>query len=160
MATFVHLTPARGVQQVLQGGIRASQARHDLPRGVLCQPVLAHFYATHQWIGEARAYGDPRIFGVYFRIPDDEAVMVGHFGEPHARMAAASASEIITNFDDPLAYEIVVQRDIGLKDILQTQEIGALIGWWYDAKTETRRLCACAVCRPQTSRSGRRPSAW
>jgi hypothetical protein len=87
---FVHLTPHRNLPSIRRGGI--APLRHS---GVYALPVTRNFYVSHQWLRELRRAGGGTIFGVYFRIPDDEPVEVGHYNTPHVTMSAAEAAALL-----------------------------------------------------------------
>lgn len=46
------------------------------------------------------------IVAVYFRIPDSEPVLAGHYGKPHVTLPASRAARVIAEEDTPLGYEV------------------------------------------------------
>jgi len=46
------------------------------------------------------------IVAVYFRIPDSEPVLAGHYGKPHMTLPASQAARVIAEADTPLGYEV------------------------------------------------------
>lgn len=58
-------------------------------------PVVRNFYVSHQWLREFKRRGEGPIAGVYFRIPDDEVVSIGHYNQAHQAMSAAAAASLI-----------------------------------------------------------------
>ena len=75
MATFVHLAPESAVDRIRRSGIRRSRTRYG-ESGVYASPVMQSYFATHQWLRELKRFGGRTIIGIYFRIPDDEVVLV------------------------------------------------------------------------------------
>src|SRR5687768_5607826 len=90
MPVFVHLTSQRNLPSIRRGGIALKKRRLRL-RGVYALPVTRNFYVSHQWVRELKRLGGGTIVGVYFRIPDDEMVEVGHYDSLHVSMTAAEA---------------------------------------------------------------------
>lgn len=92
MSMFVHLARESRVAVIRRNGIgRLPRARADRPAGILAVPVTRNFYVSHQWLRELKRRGQGAISGVYFRLPDEEPVWVGHYGRAHRRMTAAGA---------------------------------------------------------------------
>jgi hypothetical protein len=84
MAMLVHLAPESRVAQIRRNGIaRLRKAAGTSPRGVFAVPVTRNFYASHQWLRELKRHKQAPIAGIYFRIPDDQPVWVGHYGQAH-----------------------------------------------------------------------------
>ncbi len=94
MAMFVHLTPEKSVDAIRRGGIKARLADESRPKGVFAMPVTADFYVSHQWLRELKRGGQRTICAVYFRIPDEERVYIGHYAaEPLETTAPSSVEE-------------------------------------------------------------------
>ena len=92
MAMFVHLTPESGVPLIRRNGIRRlRRAVGNFPGGVFAVPVTRNFYVSHQWLRELKRRNQGAIVGVYFRVPDEERVWVGHYNQHHRWMSAAEA---------------------------------------------------------------------
>ena len=89
MPTFVHLTPAKDLKRIVRSGIKHGG------RGVFCMPMLPNYYISHQWIRELKRGGQRTIVGVYFTLPDEELVWVGHYFQAHTQVTAAEASRVI-----------------------------------------------------------------
>jgi hypothetical protein len=77
---FVHLTSHRSLPAIRRGGI-----------SVYAMPVTRSFSISHQWVRELRRWKPGTIVAVYFRLPSDEPVEVGHYGGEHVAMTAAEA---------------------------------------------------------------------
>jgi hypothetical protein len=90
MSVFVHLTSERNLAAIRRSGISPRRPRHCV-QGVFAMPVTRNFYVSHQWVRELKRLGGGSILGVYFRLRDDEPVMVGRFNRPHDEMTAAVA---------------------------------------------------------------------
>ena len=92
MAMFVHFAPESSVARIRRAGIsRVRKASGTFPGGVFAVPVTRNFFLSHQWLRELKRRGAGPIAGVYFRIPDDEQVWVGHYHQAHRWMSAAEA---------------------------------------------------------------------
>src|SRR5688572_14062562 len=52
------------------------------------------------------------IVAVHFRIPDGEAVLVGHYGSEHQEVSAAQAVAVVASAEKPEGYEVLIQRRI------------------------------------------------
>lgn len=104
MPVFVHLTPHSAVPAIRRGGI-APGKRRGLSRGVYAMPVTPSFQISHQWLRELRRGGGGTIVAVYFRIPDDEPVEIGHYNQGHLPMTAAEAVAVMLGVEnnDPAA---------------------------------------------------------
>jgi len=77
------------------------------PGGVFAVPVTRNFYASHQWLRELKRRNAGPLVGVYFRIPDEEQVWVGHYGKAHRLLSGAEAIAQFATADDPLGWEVV-----------------------------------------------------
>src|SRR4028118_1972229 len=99
---FVHLALESRVPMIQRNGIsRMRRAHGGFPGGVFAVPVTRNFYVSHQWLRELKRRNQGPIAGVYFRIPDDQQVWVGHYGQAHRRMAATGAVAEFSAADDP-----------------------------------------------------------
>src|SRR3954453_19452992 len=95
MAMFVHLAPQSRTAMIRRNGIsRLLRPRGDFPGGVFAVPVTRNFYVSHQWLRELKRRNAGTIAGIYFRIPDEARVWVGHYGQAHSWMTAAEASAV------------------------------------------------------------------
>jgi len=56
--------------------------------------------------------GGRTILAVYFRLPSNEMVLVGHYGRPHEEMTADEAVRLIRAAPDARGYEIIVPRRV------------------------------------------------
>lgn len=172
MPVFVHLTPARNLRAIRRQGIAASRARFG-GRGVYAMPVTRNFSITHQWVRELRHYAGGTVYGVYFRLPDDEPVRVGHFNFGHRDVSAAQAVALVMEAEtrDPVrarredqaareaaAYgddvfptspeglEVVVPRSIRPAEILRVRALPQVVGWRHFPGANGQRPRACICC--------------
>lgn len=143
---FVHLTSAKHLRRILRAGIKPEAARFG-STGVFAMPVTPNYVISHQWARELRKWGRGRILAVYFRVPDDEPVQLGHYGHPHEDMTAAQAGAAITRQgSNALGYEVVIPRRILPQDITRTRLISSRIGWRHYPGAHGRRPCGCPAC--------------
>lgn len=85
MAMFVHLAPEKSIKRILRNGISRLRKKAGFPQGVFAMPVTRNFYVAHQWLRELKRRGQGPIAAVYFRIPDESTVWVGHYSHPIRR---------------------------------------------------------------------------
>lgn len=140
MPIFVHLTSERAAQRIKRSGIR------DI-RGVYCLPVLSNYYVSHQWLRELKRGGQRVIAGVYFSLPDDEPVWIGHFGGPHEGMTAAQAAGRVMRAVDGLGLEVIVPRSITPGEIRSIRLLRHVIGWRYKPGAHGAEPCGCPRCQ-------------
>jgi hypothetical protein len=88
MAMFVHLAPESRIALIRRNGIaRLRGAVGASPKGVFAVPVTRNFYASHQWLRELKRRNQGPVVGIYFRIPDDQSVWLGHANFVHQTRA-------------------------------------------------------------------------
>jgi hypothetical protein len=148
MAMFVHLAPESSVARIRRNGVtRLRKGLSPFPRGVFAVPVTRNFYASHQWLREMKRRNEGPIVGVYFRIPDDQSVWVGHYGQVHRWMKAAEAVAEFAAADDPLGWEVVIPRRVEAKEIHNTRRLRQVIGWRFYPKAKGKPpFCTCKFC--------------
>lgn len=147
MASFVHLTPERLVDRILRAGIRAGPTRWKVPDGVYAMPTTPNFFVSHQWLRELKRRGDRTFWGVYFRVPNDQLVYVGHYNERHQRMPAGEAAAILFEADAALGYEVIIPGGIAPGEIHRVRRLPQLVGWRYFPGAHGKAPCACGLCR-------------
>jgi hypothetical protein len=170
MPVFVHLTSHRNVDAIRRGGIRLVK-RRIRPSGVHAMPVTRSFNISHQWVRELRRSGGGTIVGIYFRIPDDEPVEIGHYDSLHVPLSAAEAVALMLAAEgkDPAAaraadkaskavargralpsspegFEVVIPRAIAPSEILRIRTVPQVTGWRYRPGANGARPCACICC--------------
>ena len=148
MAIFVHLTLESLVGRIRRNGIsRLRKAVGSSPRGVFAVPVTRNFYASHQWLRELKRRNRGPLAGVYFRVPDEERVWVGHYGQAHRWLSAAEAAALFATADDPLGWEVVIPRRIEAGEIHKTRRLPQVIGWRFYPKAKGKPpKCTCKFC--------------
>jgi hypothetical protein len=109
-------------------------------------PVSSDFYASHQWLRELKRGKNGPLAGIYFRIPDDQMVWIGHYGQAHRLVTAAQAIAEFTSADDPLGWEVVIPRRIEAKEIHKIRRLPQVIGWRFYPKAKGKLPCTCKYC--------------
>jgi hypothetical protein len=163
MATFVHLTPEQNLRAIRRSGLRPGPARPDLPAGVYALPTGPEFALSHQWLREMKWSGQRTIWAVYFRLPDEEPVWMGHYGGPHNEVTAGEAAALFfqaaqekaAGIDHRLGYEAVVPRRVEPDEIHRIRRPPQDLGWRHSPDAHTRPLtCDCPFCVPTGSIRG------
>lgn len=146
MATLVHLTSATCLRRILRAGIKHEATRFG-STGVFAMPVTPNYVVSHQWTRELRKWGRGRIVAVYFRVPDDEPVTLGHYNRPQEDMTAAQAvAALMRKGSDALGYEVVIPHGIPPQAITRTRLISSRVGWRHYPGAHSRRPCGCPAC--------------
>jgi hypothetical protein len=170
MPVFVHLASERDLASIRRSGI-SLRKRRSRPRGVHALPVTRNFYVSHQWLRELKRSGGGTIVGVYFRIPDDEVVEVGHYNSVHVTMTAAGTVALLMAAEqrDPTAerrrdersravqrgrrlpsspegYEVIIPRRIERSEIVRVKALPQVVGWRYRPRANGQPPCACLCC--------------
>lgn len=139
MPILVHLTPAKNVKRIMRSGIHKG-------RGVYCLPILQSYYVSHQWLRELKRRGVRTFVGIYFRVPDEEMVSFGHYGQPHQYIPVTEAIHLLMQQPDPQGYEMIIPRSIQAKEIHKVQVVSQVVGWRYLPGVRKRSWCVCPVC--------------
>ncbi len=170
MPVFVHLASHRSIPSIRRKGIVPS--RQAGTPGVFALPVTRNFYVSHQWLRELRRWGRGTIVGVYFRLPDDEPVTVGHYGKGGVEMTAAEAAGILFDVErndpararerdrrskavqrghrlpvSPEGIEVVIPRAILPSEIVRLSALPQVVGWRYYPGANGRAPCPCICCQ-------------
>lgn len=145
---FVHLTPESTLGRIRRNGVgRLRRARGSFPGGVFAVPVTRNFYVSHQWLRELKRGNGAAIAGVYFRIPDDEPVWVGHYNQAHRWMTAAEAVAEFMSAESREGWEVVIPRRVEAKEIHRIKSLPQVLGWRYFPGAKGRTpYCACEYC--------------
>ncbi|MCZ7647197.1 MAG: hypothetical protein M5U26_18400 [Planctomycetota bacterium] len=149
MAQFVHLVSEKLASAVRRRGINLNRSRSWPARGVYAMPVTPRFYISHQWLRELKRDGQRTVVGVYFRIPDDEPVLVGHYRFAHRACTAAEAAGVILKAEHAEGYEVIVPRRIEAAEIRKIRALPQVLGWRYYPGAHRDRPCGCPVCQPR-----------
>jgi hypothetical protein len=148
MAMFVHLAPADRAERIRRNGIRrVRKSRGAAPGGVFAVPVTRNFYISHQWLRELKRRGVRTIVGVYFRIPDDTRVWLGHYGLAHQEMTAAEAVAAFLGAEDRQGWQVIIPHAIEPKQVHRVRELPQVIGWRYSPTAKGKPpFCGCDFC--------------
>jgi hypothetical protein len=148
MAMFVHLAPESRIARIRRAGIRKLRpAFGTFPGGVFATPVTRNFYISHQWLRELNRRNQGPIAGVYFRIPDEERVWVGHYNQAYHWMSASEAVGEFMAAEDPQGWEVVIPRRIEADEIHKTRSIPQLVGWrFFPSAKGNVPVCTCRFC--------------
>lgn len=169
MPVFVHITSARNLRSIRRSGI-APPRRRRKSTIVFAAPVTPDFYISHQWLRELKRWNPGRLVAVYFRVPDDEPVHVGHYGQPHLPTTAARAVALmwtrsptdatpLLRTPNPIrnahgnwreGFQVILHRRIRPAEILRAKSLPQTIGWRYKpgAHGQPPFVCSCC-CRGQ-----------
>lgn len=148
MAMFVHLTTETRVPRIRRNGIARLRKTDEIsPGGVYAVPVTRDFYASHQWLRELKRCNRGPIAGVYFRVPDEELVWIGHYGKEHRLVTAAEAIALFTEADDPVGWEVIIPRRVEAHEIHKTRGLPQVIGWRFSPTAKGKPpFCTCKFC--------------
>jgi len=161
MAMFVHLAPESRVALIRRNGIRRlRRAWGDFPGGIFAVPVTRNFYLSHQWLRELKRRNAGAIAGVYFRIPDEEWVWVGHYGQAHRWMTASAAVAQFVSGEATEGWEVIVPRRIGPGEIHRVRRLPQVLGWRYMPGSHGRTPCGCDFCQRGQYGAGRIRAKW
>ena len=137
MATFVHLASGKDLASIRRSGLKARKFGVEAkpPRGVFAMPVTPDFQCSYQWLREMRRWRAGPVYGVYFRIPDDEIVYLGAYNRRREPVRAAEAVAILTNEAQP-GFEVLVPRTVVAREVFRIKSLPQIIGWrfWPQAK--------------------------
>jgi hypothetical protein len=170
LPVFVHLTSHRNVAAIRRGGL-ALVKRRMKPRGVYALPVTPNFQVSHQWLRELKRGGGGTIVGIYFRVPDDEPVEIGHFDSGHVPMTAAEATALMMAAErldpnsarvadkaskavqsgrrlpsSPEGFEVIVPRAVARSEIISIKPLPQVVGWRYRPGANGAPPCLCLCC--------------
>lgn len=174
MAAFVHLTRHSNIPSIRRGGLTVGKRRFR-PRGVYALPITQSFAVSHQWVRELRRSSGGTIVAVYFRIPDDEPVEVGHFNSRHVSMTASEAVALMWSAEQrdpcterrrdaeskavkngarlpgsPEGYEVIIPRAVEASAVFRVRAVPQVVGWRYKPGAHGHPPCACLCCERGT----------
>lgn len=156
MTMFVHLTAEKNVAGIRRAGIRPRRGTDQRPGCVFAMPVVPHFYISHQWLRELKTNGQRTVHGVYFRVPDDEPVLVGHYGQRRRDVTADEAAGLIMHAENAEGYEVLIPRKIERSEIHRVRQLPQVLGWRYYPGSHQGWFCGCPVCVSPGSIKGKR----
>jgi hypothetical protein len=147
MAMFVHLTAENRAKAILRAGIRPDRGGSGAGKAVYAVPVTPNFFRTHQWLRELKRRGQNTLVGVYFRVPDDTPVRVGHYGGPEQTMTAAESVRLFMGDDDRLGWEVRFDEAVPASRIHAVRRLPQLVGWRYKPGAHKQLPCGCDYCQ-------------
>lgn len=147
MAMFVHLTPEKSLKAILRNGISRLRKGANAFQGIYAMPVTRNYFVSHQWLRELKRRGEGPVVGIYFRVSDDETVLVGHYGQAHQEMTAAEAVALMMNAENKEGFEVIIPRRIGAKEIHRYKSISQIVGWRYYPGANGKKPCCCPYCQ-------------
>lgn len=142
MPTLVHLADEKQAKSILKNGIKPGKYMS----GVYCMPVLPEFYVSHQWLRELKSTGVRTIVAVYFKADSSEMVYAGRYDRPHKKITLGEAIKEILSLDNPLGYELIIDRKIEADEISKVKHLSQNIGWRYAPNSHERPPCVCEIC--------------
>lgn len=145
---LVHVTAAKLEPRIKRSGLRAEF-------GVYAFPVLPSFTLTHQWTREILKWKRQPMIGVYFRIPDDEIVRFGRYGQVMRTLPAARAVGEIRKEPDPRGWQIIVDRGIRAAELVRITPLRGVLGWRHMPDAHGKRPCGCPGCVGRGEPGGR-----
>lgn len=145
---LVHVTAAKLEAKIRRGGLRAKG-------GVYAFPVLPSFTLTHQWTREILKWTRQPMIGVYFRVPDDQSVRVGRYGQIMRSLPAVRAVAEIHSHADPRGVQIIVDRAVPARAITRVSALRGVIGWRHRPGAHGSKPCGCPGCVARGEPGGR-----
>lgn len=142
MPTLVHLADEKNSLKILKNGLKTGH----YGGGVYCMPVLPNFYVSHQWLRELKRNGANAYVGVYFKIPSEELVYAGKYGQQHRLIPLGAAIKEIMALPDPLGYELIIDRKIFPNEISKIRHLPQILGWRYSPQSHNAKPCNCDYC--------------
>jgi hypothetical protein len=150
MALFVHLASEKHSAAIARDGIKARRCRvpraEGFERVVFAMPVTENYFVSHQWLRELKRQGQRTLVGVYFRIPDEQRVLVGHYNRRHEERTAAEAIGELFQANEPEGYEVLIPRKIAAAEIHRIAPVSQVTGWRYFPGAHNRAPCGCPAC--------------
>ncbi len=148
MAMFVHLTLESRIALIRRNGIgRLRRPSRSFPGGVFAVPVTRNFYISHQWLRELKRRNRGPIAAVYFRLPDEERVYLGHYNQAHRWLSAAEAVAEFMAAEDAHGWEVVIPRRIEVSELHRVRVLPQVVGWRYSPKAKGKPpYCTCRFC--------------
>jgi hypothetical protein len=147
MTLFVHIADARDAAAIRRNGLKLPRWRGERGEGVFAMPVVPDFQLTHQWVRELKRRGFNTAVGIYFRIPDDTPVLIGHYNE-RKRPATASEAAARLQASRMLGFETLIAQSIPPRAIHAIRHLPQTLGWRYLPGAHERGIfCGCDYCQ-------------
>jgi hypothetical protein len=129
----------------MRAGISVGRIR----RIVYFMPVVQDHFISHQWLRELRRSGARVLVGVYFRLPSEECVWAGRYNAPHERMPLGQAIRQLNELQDPLGFEMFIERKVEASEITKIRHLPQKVGWRYQPHAHGKQPCGCPACQPR-----------
>lgn len=142
MPTLVHLADEKNSAKIIRNGLKTGR----YGTGIYCMPVLPNFYVSHQWLRELKRNGAKSYIGVYFKLASAEMVYAGRYGKKHRYISLGEAIREIMSLEDPLGYELIVERKILPAEIHKIKRLPQTLGWRYFPGSHNKKPCNCEYC--------------
>jgi hypothetical protein len=160
MAQFIHLTDERLARRIEKTGVKPSKNWNSTAKYVFATPVLKDFMVSHQWLRELKRWGVRTIAAVQFRIPDDEPVRVGHFGQDALETTAVGAVRVFRQHQSGLGLEVMISRRIQPEELVRIYVPTQIVGWRFSPTAKGRKPCGCPYCARGEIKSRKRREAY
>ena len=148
MTLLVHIAPAKIEPKIRRSGLRAGDPLMAWRPGdaLYAFPVLESYTHTHQWTREILKWRRQPLIGVYFRIPDGERVLFGHYLKTPVQSTAAAAVGAIRAAEDSRGFQIVLRERVKPDAIVRISPLRGVTGWRHMPDAHARRPCGCPAC--------------
>lgn len=84
-------------------------------------------------------------------------VYAGKYNEEHRHISLGEAIKEIMSLDDPLGYELIVDRKIEAKEVEKIRILPQKLGWRYFPSSHNKKpTCSCPICIASGSIKGKR----
>ncbi|MGN6435942.1 MAG: hypothetical protein ACTHMM_05385 [Agriterribacter sp.] len=110
---------------------------------------------SHQWLRELKRRGVKTFVGIYFRVDSKTKVFAGKYNADHKHIELGQAIKEIQMMEDPLGYEIIIDRKIEAKEIKKIKHLPQTIGWRYQPRSNGKKPCSCSYCIKSTIKANR-----
>jgi hypothetical protein len=104
---------------------------------------------------ELKRGGVKTFVGIYFKVDSKTKVFAGKYNTEHQQIELGQAIKEIQTMDDPLGYEIIIDRKIEVEEIEKIKSLPQDIGWRYRPESNGQRPCGCDYCIKSTIKAKR-----
>ncbi|WP_199226849.1 hypothetical protein [Opitutus sp. ER46] len=153
------MTDERLAKRIAKTGIKPSEIWNG-EEYVFATPVLENFMVSHQWVRELKRRGIRTIAAVQFRIPDEEQVRVGHYGQEPLDTTAVGAIRVFREHTSGLGLQVMIPRKITSSEIMRVYTPSQGVGWRYYPEAKGRKPCGCEACQRGEIKSRRIREAY
>lgn len=145
MATFVHIADEKHAKSIARTGLK--RVKQSNFQAVFAMPVIENFLISHQWLRELKRTGFKTAVGVYFKLPDNEAVWIGHYQQTKILTTAAHAVAVLHQ-TQALGFEVLIPRTIKPSEIKTIRALPQTLGWRYFPEAKGKPpFCGCDYCQ-------------